>query len=507
MKATLTKNIKIKTAIAYLVFEKEQERLDIVKFLNGEEFADETINNRVKEYLSKLHILNRDGSLTQKGNKVIETGKIFVQEEGKYKIWFTENDNFINTKILYFKRKSPRDRERINEINIDFEKENYFLPINNNEFSILKLVNTDNISGQINHHSEDIELIWKWKDLEKSNFHFAGKIDNNSIKEHKIESDEKLEEFILKIFPDWDYINQRLKVEFRNLITENEKRNFKTNYSNTNQTGFDNVEFTDISIIPYDNQDAKKWRNWFVEQEIENDYFLKYDFEKLVNEINNKNGFSTYINKLDIPEISEYREEIYNKDRPKQNIAFWHLSAPNDLNPDADQKYIIKSLNYEIGKNISFENIVNKLIENSNNETNTVFYYDKYTYTNSQQKSITAFFNTFDKIEDKSKYLITIKNLKGKKRNNYLSQNSEIELIDTNNIFQRKLPHNRYIVLAESKEKYTVWQLPSSIDYIKFQDNEIEPETIGEIKDSISFNQVKKEMLKQQLRTFIENKL
>ncbi len=97
--------------------------------------------------------------------------------------------------------------------------------------------------------------------------------------------------------------------------------------------------------------------------------------------------------------------------------------------------------------------------------------------------------------------------MNGKKRNNYLFQNSKIKVIDVNDIFQRKLPHNRYIVLAESKEKYTVWQLPSSIDYIKFQDNEIEHETIGEIKDSISFNQVKKEMLKKQLRTFIEKKL
>ena len=50
MKATLTKKIKVKTATAYLVFEKEQDRPDIVKFLNGEKFEDETMNNIVKEY-------------------------------------------------------------------------------------------------------------------------------------------------------------------------------------------------------------------------------------------------------------------------------------------------------------------------------------------------------------------------------------------------------------------------------------------------------------------------
>jgi len=504
MKATLTKNIKIKTAIAYLVFEREQDRPDIVKFLKGEKFEDETINNRVKEYLKKLQILDKDGSLTKKGTKVKETGKLPVREEGKYKIWFTENDDFLETKILYFERKAPREKERINEININFEKDNYFLPVNDNEFSNLKLVKTDNISGQLNKSSENIELVWEWNNLNNSNFYFSGKIDKNSIKDHKIESDKNLEEYISNIFQSWDRNMQKLKVYFDE-IKEIERKNFEKN-GNGKYNDF-NYNFEQIPIMPYDKQDAVKWRNWLINQEIEKEYFLKYDFEKLVNEINNKNGFSAYKNNLDIPEISEYRENIYSKDRSKQSPTFWHLSAPDDLNPDADQKYIIKSLNYEIGKNISFKNIASKLIENSNNEVNAIFYYDKYTYKNSQQKSMVAFFNTFDKVEEKRKFLITIKNLKGKKRDSYLFQNSKIEVVDANNILHSKLPHNRYIVLAENKEKYTVWQLPSSIDYIKFQNNEIEPKTIGKIKDSISFNQVEKEMLKPELRTFIESKI
>ena len=504
MKATLTKNIKVKTATVYLVFEKEQDRPDIVRFLNGEKFKDETINNRVKEYLSKIHILNRDGSLTQKGNNVIETGKLPVQEEGKYKIWFTKNDNFVDTKILYFKRVSPQKGEHVNEINIDFKEENYFLPVNGNKFSNLKLVNKNNISGQINGNSGNIELVWKWNNLDNSNFYFVGKIDNNTIKGHKIESDKNLGNYIANVFRSWDDANKRLKVRIKDL---EEKEIIDFEKTETGKYNDFKHNFEQIPIMPYDKQDATKWRNWFIEQEIEKEYFLKYDFEKLVNEINNKNGFFAYKNNLDIPEISEYRENIYRKDRSKQSLAFWHLSAPNDLNPDADQKYIIKSLNYEIGKNISFKNIASKLIENSNNEVNTIFYYDKYTYTDSQQKNMVAFISAFDKVEEKRKILITIKNLNGKKRSNYLSENSEIKVIDANNVLYTKLPHNRYIILAENKEKYTVWQLPSSIDYIKFQNNEIKPKTIGEIKDSISFNQVKKEMLKPQLRTFIENKL
>ncbi len=507
MKAILIKNINVKTAIAYLIFEKEQQRPDIVKFLNGEEFENETINKRVKEYLTKLHILNEDGSLTKKGHKILETGKLFFREEGKYKIWFVEQDNFLWTRILFFERKSPRENERINGIDVSFEKENFFLPINDEKFSSLKLVNTNEIYGQITNHTDKIELIWEWDNLEKSSYHFVGKIDKNTIEEHKIECNKNLEEYILRIFPDWDYVNQKLKI-YNSLLNDNEKRKFKTNYQNKNQAGFDEIKFTDIPIMPYDKQDAVKWRNWLINQEIEKEYFLKYDFEKLVKEINDKDGFSAYKNDLNIPSISTYRNEIYNKDSSKQSPSFWHLSAPDDLNPDIKQGYIIKFIDYEINAEISFEKIVKKLVENTKNNINSVFYYDKYTYTNNQQKNMVAFFEAFSNV--KNKFLITNTKLEKRKRSNYLKNNNTgIVEIDLNDVFgkKNKQQHNRYIILAESKNKYTVWQLPSSIDYIKFEDNDVNPETFGVIKDSISFNQVKKEMLKQELRNFTESKL
>ncbi len=122
---------------------------------------------------------------------------------------------------------------------------------------------------------------------------------------------------------------------------------------------------------------------------------------------------------------------------------------------------------------------------------------------------MSAFFDSFENTD--KKYLIT--NTKSDNRNNrntYIKNNAKsIQEIEISNVFSngQKAQHNRYIIIAENKEKYTVWQLPSSIDYIRFVEREIEPNTKGTIKDSISFNQVDKKMLKPQLRTFIENKL
>ena len=271
-----------------------------------------------------------------------------------------------------------------------------------------------------------------------------------------------------------------------------------------NKFDFD-YSFEQIPIMPYDNQEAIKWRNWFINKEINESYYLKYDFEKLIKETNNKKGFSDYQSDLDIPEVKEYRELTKKKDRTKQSKSFWHLSAPLDLNPDNTGAHIIKQLDYKEGLNTSFSQIVSNLIDNTNNNINHVFYYDKYTYSQSQQKKLNAFFESFEEIEVlKNSTLITVKNLKGKKRADLL--NSNIKTIDINSIV-KKAPHNRYIVLAEDKDNYTLWQLPSSIDYIHFDENKVNSSTIGVIGDSTSFSKVEKEMLKKEVRTYIEKNI
>ncbi len=109
MKTTLQKTVRLHTATAYLTFEREVERLDIQEYLAGKHFNNVLIENRVRAYLRNINLFDEKDQLTAKGHKAKETGKIFVQEEGKYKIWFTEKDTHFGTKIFYFKRIEPRD--------------------------------------------------------------------------------------------------------------------------------------------------------------------------------------------------------------------------------------------------------------------------------------------------------------------------------------------------------------------------------------------------------------
>ena len=68
--------------------------------------------------------------------------------------------------------------------------------------------------------------------------------------------------------------------------------------------------------------------------------------------------------------------------------------------------------------------------------------------------------------------------------------------------------HDRYIIFAENKNKYSIWRLSNSIDYIKFQPHpDITPDTLGKMNDNIVFLKVEKELMKTDFITFIENKL
>ena len=45
---------------------------------------------------------------------------MFVSEEGKYQIWFTQNDSFFKNIILFFRRIQPNAKDEIqNKISLD----------------------------------------------------------------------------------------------------------------------------------------------------------------------------------------------------------------------------------------------------------------------------------------------------------------------------------------------------------------------------------------------------
>jgi hypothetical protein len=368
MIATLTKNLKVKSVTTYLVIEKEQERKDIQQFLNGNEFYDEVINESIKEYLRKIGVLDENNIPTQKGNEIKKTGKMFAREEGKYKIWYVEEENFIGNKILFIRRIAPKND--INSTNLKplktkLDKENHFcLPTQQNDFFRFNLIDSNSEKPyEPDNNQYGITLTWVWDNLEKSFLIFEGNLSISPNEKNKSDIVIKtmnlsfednfrgnLRDFIKEIFIDWDTKTERLKIRFQEL-DNHEKETFEKNIQD-GWNGFD-IQFKKVPLMPYDKENAEKWRNWLVTQELEEKYFNRNDFSELVKEINQKPALEPF--PLSSIKPYEFLKIIGKSENPK---PYWHLRATLDLNPNDDVfKSNNKKIELEKNQKISFEKL------------------------------------------------------------------------------------------------------------------------------------------------------
>ena len=125
MKITLTKNISLRVAIVYMKIKKDVLRTDIREYLNGKHFENSLINNRINEYFKEIKIYDEAMHLTKKGETVKNTGYLPTYEEGKYKIWFTQEDDYFGNDIMYFRREMPNEKSSLEPLDIVFDDENY----------------------------------------------------------------------------------------------------------------------------------------------------------------------------------------------------------------------------------------------------------------------------------------------------------------------------------------------------------------------------------------------
>lgn len=500
MKVTLDKQIQLQSSIVYLRFEKDIKRKDIQEYLNGKRFDNPLIENRVKEYLKNIKVYDEKYQLTALGNAVKESAMLPTVEEGKYQIWFSTRDSYFGNKIFYFKRVQPTKESNDDKLNLRFDSEGHFyLPTENNPFSNLKLLPVADYFGQSKNHQEVIAMRWTWDNLEKSNFVFDGQLGKGEnqikFKVTPIPCNENLKSKIEELLPDWDKKNERLRVPF-NEISDQSKNSFEDNHQ-TKWRDFQ-VQFQKVSLMPSSPEDAKRWRNWILTESLRKEYLNPSDFESSVLDTNEKDAFKTYINSLDVP-----KPETFSNTIKKDTIAFWHLNAPLDLNPNTKIKLAAKPIQLKEGQKISFKELASKLGFESIKEISVFAYYDRYVIKEHQQKAVAAFFQS---IECKNKIVISDTSPKEISSDYIQKQRPEIKLKDCKTIFKIRPAHDRYLIIGK-KDKIQIWNISNSIDYITFLDRNIDANTFGTIRQSVVFTPVSKELLNKELLNFLENEM
>jgi hypothetical protein len=496
MKVTLTKEIKLQSATVYLKLEREVERKDIQEYLCGKTFPNEVVERRVKDYLKNVHIFDELYHLTSDGQRAKEIGMVRVREEGKYQIWYTQNDSFFGSKIFYFKRLQPQPRGNVENHPLQINKENYCLPVAQNGFLRFVLLSDINQVEQMKSSSSSISFTWKWNDLDNSVQAFSGQIAGDRIADDTEFKDSKnLKQKISEILPEWDSINERYKIHL-NAVKDNDIVSFECLYQGK-WHDFD-VHIGDLPIEPYNEEEALQWRNRLLDKELEQGYMHPKDFESMASSLNRKDGFKVYAASLDIPKASEYRTKLLPSKKSETGPAYWHLSAPQDLSPDIPKERIAQSFSLQKDQEISFRQITKKIWTSS---VDKVFYYDKYVIDEQQQQKANALFSVFNY---KKAYLIT--NITDNKRSDYIEKhNSQITQKNLKDIFKNTKPqHDRYLILSHDSQ-LEVWDITNSMDFIKFNNNDITADTKGIIEQSVVFNNVGPEMLHKELRQFIED--
>ncbi len=500
MKVTLDKQIQLQSAIVYLRFEKDIKRKDIQEYLNGKRFDNPLIENRIKEYLKNIKVYDEKYQLTTLGNTVKESGMLPTVEEGKYQIWFTNRDSYFGNKIFYFKRVQPSRESNDERLNLILDSDGHFyLPTESNPFSNLKLLPITDYFGQKKDHQDVIDLHWTWDNLEKSYFVFDGQLGKGEnqikFKATPIPCQEDLKSKMEELLPDWDKKNERLRIPF-NKISDQSKNSFEGNHQ-TKWKDFQ-VQFQNVPLMPYNLEDAKKWRNWLLTESLRKKYLNPSDFESLVLDTNEKDAFKSYINSLDAP-----KPETFSNTIKKDTLAFWHLNAPLDLNPNTKTKLASKPIELKEGQKLSFKELAGKLDFESMNGVSIFVYYDRYIVREHQQKAVAAF---LESVKCRNKIVITDTLPKENSSDFIQKRKPEIKLKDFKTIFKNRPAHDRYLVIGNMDE-IQIWNISNSIDYITFSDRNIDANTFGTIRQSVVFTPVSKELLNEELLNFLENEM
>jgi len=527
MKAVFKKKADVETAESYMVLEIEKERRDIqdylIKYQNTRIVYDnQVINERIISHLKSIGILDSKSSITDEGEIVLKTGKIFEKEEGKYKVWFIKDDSFLDDTIIHIERIDPTNLKnnthsentiQDEKLNI-FDKTNTLLPVDSTETSAVKFTPFDKkrclyISDK--KKAETLEIEWVWNDLESSSYKVKGKIDNKNIKDNNFSYDKDLKLIIERIFKDcfdqgvylWDKTYEKLRMKFYEVMDSTQKEKFSLDWTVENKYCFDEISFSKISLMPYDEASAVEWRNWLLIENLKKEYYLSNKFNIDCRKINGNDAFKAFKKALLIPKVDKFRDELYDSDRTKRSVEYWHLAAPEDLNPDGNITIPYDRFSFKPGDSTSFKEIADKIRED--NDYKYLFYIDKYTHKKRHQEKLSVYLKEFasEKI-----YLITpTKNDKLGNRSDYLLKNNqEIEQHDYDKISAGRKNHDRYIVLANDKNDMVVWAQTASMDFINFEDHTITAESSGTTED-ISFIKLTFFMLKEDLRNFIMNNI
>jgi len=497
MRITLTRQILLKVAEVFLFVQRNVLRKDIHDYLNGNGYDDNMVNDRIKNYLKAVGIYDDDFVPTKDGILVKETGMFKSNEMGKYKIWLDGN------RIVFIQRIEPDRSYQKTATRLELAlhgKKHFCLPTNEEGFYRFEVLSKEIYGTFTNGSDTIIETIEVKEDGAITEFdgQLIKDIQNKSVKENVEFPNVSLFDMAQIIFQDdWNEKTEKLKVSLCLLDgNANAIETFRLNHS------YDWKQFTvqvgNWPIEPYDRSEAIEWRNRLLNKEIAKNYLTEGDFNGLVLDINEKDGFSAYASDLDKPQIEEYLK----KETKIHSGEYWNLRAPLDLNPNIPKERVVEHFILAQGEERSLKSIQERI---ETRQVDAVFYYDKYVINGKQQRIAGIFVDAFN---SGKKHIITDLSNKERKSRYIATQKKNIREVDTKSIFGNASPqHDRYLIFVVGKET-VVWSITNSTGYINFPESEFSAETVGKMNTGVTFTKLEDiRVLNEELRNYINKEM
>ncbi|MCD6398729.1 MAG: hypothetical protein J7L08_02305, partial [Candidatus Aenigmarchaeota archaeon] len=197
------RQIELKEIYSLIEIYREADRPDIGKILrlideDKLNLSEGEIRN-IKRYFYQLGLLSSNGHITSEGEKLIDTGKMFVAERGIYKLYVID-DPVVGNMVVGYKPISAYDHEEnLEELgtleNLDnfegYEDREFKNNLDDKGKSRIKFIRNGDESpkvafGEITMHSlsldNNTDRTFKWRlkiDIEKKNIQFNGEIEAN----------------------------------------------------------------------------------------------------------------------------------------------------------------------------------------------------------------------------------------------------------------------------------------------------------------------------------------
>lgn len=497
MKITLHKQVTLKVATVYMKIKKDVMRSDIQEYLNGKRFNNTDINNRIDEYLREIRVYDENQQLSKLGQKVRQTGLLPTPEDGKYRIWYTENDEYFGSVIMYFQRERPHDKANVLELNLGLaEKGHFLMPTRESskngdiEYTKFELFSTD-LVGTTLKNIESVEVNLLLDEGKQSCLQFSGTLGKDSViklhGEKGIETHEKIEQILSEALSDYSPENKRLRKKFEPNENEDCYKSFELRNLQCQWRSFSGA-IDCVKLMPYDEVDAIAWRDYLLRDELSKNYYSPEDFEQKASEINDNAGFAPYKNNLNIPKADKFDT--------RTQTERWHINAPMDLNPNSLFTAISEIITLQKNETQSFAEIVSRMGIGGQNDI--VVYYDKYVVDERKQKSAAAF---MDAIDASKKIIITDMSPQNQKSDFICNKRKDLIIRDMKSgIFAQKPPHDRYLIVAQPNGT-KIWVISNSLDFIRFNEDDVTPDTQGKIVQSVTFTPIT--ILDKELLNFV----